>query len=98
RLSSLLRAVLSVHAGRRHSPRTAIDLLEGAADTPLCRLTPDMQNRRIVNAYFKQAGVTVRTQIETNSVITLCAQLRSRPWSSILPQVGRPEVLRRFTR
>jgi DNA-binding transcriptional LysR family regulator len=45
-----------------------------------------MQNRRILNAHFRDVGATVRPQIETNSVITLCSHLRSGQWSSILPQ------------
>jgi DNA-binding transcriptional LysR family regulator len=57
-----------------------------AAEAPLCLLTPDMQNRRILNAHFRDAGAAVRPQIETNSVITLCSHLRSGHWSSVLPQ------------
>ena len=57
-----------------------------AAEAPLCLLTPDMQNRRILNAHFRDVGATVHPQIETNSVITLCSHLRSGQWSSILPQ------------
>jgi len=57
-----------------------------AAGAPLCLLTPDMQNRRIVNAHFREVGAAVRPQIETNSVITLCSHLRSGHWSSVLPQ------------
>jgi len=57
-----------------------------AARTPLCLLTPDMQNRRILDGHFREVGVTIRPQIETNSVITLCSHLRSGQWSSVLPQ------------
>ena len=44
-----------------------------------------MQNRRIVNAHFADAGVTVEAALETNSVFTLCALVRSGYWSSVLP-------------
>jgi DNA-binding transcriptional LysR family regulator len=57
-----------------------------AAQTPLCLLTPDMQNRRILNAHFRDAGAEPRPSVETNSVLTLCAHLRSGEWSSVLPQ------------
>lgn len=57
-----------------------------AATVPLCLLTPDMQNRRIVNAMFAAAQVEVRPPIETNSVLTLWSYLQTGLWSSILPQ------------
>ncbi len=67
-----------------------------AATIPLCLLTPDMQNRRILNAMFGASGVQIRTSIETNSVVTLWAHVRSGAWSTILPHpflylFGRPE-------
>jgi DNA-binding transcriptional LysR family regulator len=57
-----------------------------AAETPLCLLTPDMQNRRIVNAHFARAGVSVHPVIETNSVLTLWSHLASGACSTVLPQ------------
>lgn len=56
-----------------------------AASLPLCLLTPDMQNRRILDSHFAQAGVTARPSLETNSVFTLCTLVRSGYWSSVLP-------------
>ena len=44
-----------------------------AASLPLCLLTPDMQNRRIMNAAFAQAGVVPDPVVETNSISTLVA-------------------------
>jgi DNA-binding transcriptional LysR family regulator len=64
--------------------RAAVSWQE-AATLPLCLLTPDMQNRRIVNAHFAAAGTTVQPALETNSVFTLCALVRSGYWSSVLP-------------
>ena len=57
-----------------------------AAGVPLCLLTPDMQNRRIINRHFSDAGVDIRPHIETNSIVALCSHLRSGQWSSVLPQ------------
>ncbi len=48
-----------------------------AAELPLCLLTQDMQNRRIVDAAFAAAGTTPSPVIETNSVSTLIAHARS---------------------
>lgn len=56
-----------------------------AATLPLCLLTGDMQNRRILNSHFAEAGVRVDPALETNSVLTLCALVRSGYWSSVLP-------------
>lgn len=69
------------------------------ASLPLCLLTPDMQNRRILDAQLAAAGVSPRVGIETNSVLTLWAQVRSGRWSSVLPQpflhlLGEPEGVR----
>jgi DNA-binding transcriptional LysR family regulator len=44
-----------------------------AASLPLCLLTPDMQNRRIMNDAFAQAGVVPQAMVETNSISTLVA-------------------------
>jgi DNA-binding transcriptional LysR family regulator len=47
-----------------------------AAEAPLCLLSPDMQNRRIVDALFARAGAAPRPAIETNSISTLHAHVR----------------------
>jgi DNA-binding transcriptional LysR family regulator len=47
-----------------------------AASAPLCLLSRDMQNRRIVDALFAQAGATPAPAVETNSISTLHAQVR----------------------
>ncbi|MBA4098332.1 MAG: LysR family transcriptional regulator [Rhodospirillum sp.] len=57
-----------------------------AADLPLCLLTPNMQNRRILDGVFKSLECNPRPQIETNSVVNLCAHVRSGRLSSIVPK------------
>ena len=52
----------------------------------LCLLTPDMQNRRIVNRYLAMAGAEVRAVLETDSIIALVAHVAAGPWSGILPE------------
>lgn len=56
-----------------------------AADTPLCLLTPDMQNRRILNSIFAGVDRVPNAHAETNSVMTLCSHIRTGVWSSVLP-------------
>jgi DNA-binding transcriptional LysR family regulator len=55
-------------------------------DLPLCLLTPDMQNRRIIGGHLAEAGVTVAPAIETNSTIVLISHVLSGGWATILPQ------------
>ena len=51
----------------------------------LCLLTPDMQNRRIIDAVFERVRRRPRAAIETNSVVALCSHVRFGNWSSIVP-------------
>ena len=57
-----------------------------AARQPLCLLTPDMQNRRIVDRAFRDASASPVPRLETNSVINLCANVRLMGLSSIIPE------------
>lgn len=56
-----------------------------AAAAPLCLLSADMQNRRIVDRIFEEVGVEVESHIETNSFVAICSHVRHGEWSSILP-------------
>ncbi|WP_373356420.1 LysR family transcriptional regulator [Pseudoroseicyclus sp. CXY001] len=51
----------------------------------LCLLTPEMQNRRIIDGHLAEAGVTAHPQVETNSTITLVSHVLSGGWATILP-------------
>ena len=58
-----------------------------AAQLPLCLLTRDMQNRRIVDRLFAEGGAGApKVAVETNSVLALVAHVRSGRWSSVIPQ------------
>ncbi|MGQ4274625.1 LysR family transcriptional regulator [Terrihabitans sp. B22-R8] len=59
---------------------------EEAAGLPLGLLTPDMQNRRILDMHFREVGTVVRPVFETNSPLTLMAHLRRSRWASVMPQ------------
>ena len=57
-----------------------------AAEAPLCLLTPDMQNRRIIDGVFHSVGAVPKPSIETNSIFNLVAHTASGPWSAIVPR------------
>ena len=57
-----------------------------AARQPLCLLTPDMQNRRIIDRAFRAANCAPVPRLETNSVINLCANVRLMGLASIIPE------------
>ena len=72
---------------RADAPQAALSSI-GWADLgalPLCLLTPDMQNRRIIGGHLAEAGVTVAPQVETNSTIVLISHVLSGGWATILP-------------
>ena len=52
---------------------------------PLCLLTPDMQNRRIIESLLRQAGAHVAPTLESDSIIVLFAHVRTGRWASVMP-------------
>ena len=56
------------------------------AGLPLGLLTPDMQNRRIVNQSLHAAGVSAEAAIQSNSTLTLVAHVEAGDWVSVLPR------------
>jgi len=73
---------------------TGVDELQGrteigwreAAQLRLCLLTPDMQNRKIINSVFAQLGCAVTPHLEANSMLTILAHIGAGSWSSIVPR------------
>jgi DNA-binding transcriptional LysR family regulator len=57
-----------------------------AAKEPLCLLTPDMQNRRIIDRAFRAANCAPVPRLETNSVINLCANVHLMGLASVIPK------------
>jgi DNA-binding transcriptional LysR family regulator len=53
---------------------------------PLCLLTPDMQNRRIIDGLLAAAGVRATPTLESNSVIVLFSHVRTGRWASVMPE------------
>ena len=78
------RYQLITAAGTLYSDRESVTWRE-VSDLPLCLLTPDMQNRRIIDQHLAEAGVSVRPTLESNSMIVLFSHIRTGKWSSIMP-------------
>jgi DNA-binding transcriptional LysR family regulator len=55
------------------------------AQVPLCLLTPDMQNRRIIDGLLRAAGGAPQPTLESNSMIVLYAHVRTGRWASVMP-------------
>jgi DNA-binding transcriptional LysR family regulator len=85
----------------RYAERTNLTWSE-AAEAPLCLLTPDMQNRRILDGIFRSVGAAPKAAVETNSIFNLVSHAASGPWSAIVPRqllqfFGIPENTRALT-
>lgn len=55
------------------------------AKVPLCLLTPDMQNRRIIDDLLRGAGGDPKPTLESNSVVVLFAHVRTGRWATVMP-------------
>ncbi|MCW0235859.1 MAG: LysR family transcriptional regulator [Ferrovibrio sp.] len=53
---------------------------------PLCLLTPDMQNRRIINRLLREAGAEPEPTLESNSMIVLFSHVRTGRWATVMPE------------
>jgi DNA-binding transcriptional LysR family regulator len=53
---------------------------------PLCLLTPDMQNRRIIDGLLHAAGNRAEPTLESNSMIVLFSHVRTGRWASVMPE------------
>ncbi len=78
--------------------RDSVSWLE-AVNAPLCLLTPDMQNRKTIDAVFAQLDCKAEPMLETDSIVSMLAHVCSGAWSAILPRsvldlIGIPAGLR----
>lgn len=55
------------------------------AKVPLCLLTPDMQNRRIIDRLIREAGIEPNITLESDSMILLYSHVRTGRWASVMP-------------
>jgi DNA-binding transcriptional LysR family regulator len=69
------------------------------AKVPLCLLTPDMQNRRIIERLLRDTGADPEIALESDSMILLYSHVRTGRWASVMParlaaSLGLTDVLR----
>jgi DNA-binding transcriptional LysR family regulator len=76
---------LLTSAGNPFSDRETVTWAE-VGQIPLCLLTPDMQNRRIIDNLLTSAGNQPASTLESNSVIALYAHVRTGRWSSVMAE------------
>ena len=69
---------------RRSATATSVTWAE-VARVPLCLLTPNMQNRRIIDGLLRGAGGATQPTLESNSMIVLFAHVRTGRWASVMP-------------
>ena len=72
------------HEGSDLAKRSKLEWSD-LADAPLCLLTPDMQNRRIINQNLAAAGITPAPTVESNSTLVLVSHVETGQWVTILP-------------
>lgn len=53
---------------------------------PLCLLTPDMQNRRIIDRLLSNSGVEPNPALESNSIVVLVSHVQTGRWACVLPE------------
>ncbi len=69
------------------------------AQVPLCLLTPDMQNRRIIERLLSETGTNPHITLESDSMILLYSHVKTGRWASVMPArlaatLGLTDVLR----
>jgi DNA-binding transcriptional LysR family regulator len=79
------RYCLLVRAGHPLADASSVTWAD-AAKEPLCLLTADNQNRRIIDRAFRAAGAAPVPRLETNSVINLCANVHLTGLASVIPE------------
>src|SRR4029078_2912820 len=53
---------------------------------PLCLLTSETQNRRIVEALLRGAGGNPQVTLEADSITVLLGHVRTGAWATIVPE------------
>ena len=79
------RYCLFVAEERSLAARDSVTWREAAGE-PLCLLTPNMQNRRIIDRAFSAAHASPSPRLETNSIVNLLSAVRSMRLASIMPE------------
>ncbi len=55
------------------------------AQVPLCLLTPDMQNRRIIDRTLNAVGAEATPMLTSNSLLVLYTHVKTGRWASVMP-------------
>jgi DNA-binding transcriptional LysR family regulator len=76
---------LMTSADNALADRTSVTWAE-VGEIPLCLLTPDMQNRRIIDKLLAGAGNKTPPGLESNSIVALYAHVRTGRWASIMSE------------
>ena len=77
---------LLIAADRTLGDRASVGWAE-VASVPLCLLTPDMQNRRIIDRRLREAGVEPAPTLQSNSMVVLFSHVLTGQWASVMPAV-----------
>ena len=56
-----------------------------AGQVPLCLLTADTQNRRLIDSRLRAAGCEPTPMLTSDSMIVLFSHVRSGQWASVMP-------------
>src|SRR6185437_13900418 len=62
------------------------------AQVPLCLLTPDMQNRRIIERLLRETGADPTITLESDSMILLYSHVRTGRWRASCPRGWPPRL------
>ena len=57
-----------------------------ATELPLCLLTTETQNRRIIESLLRGAGGNPQVTLESDSITVLLAHVRTGAWATIVPE------------
>ena len=82
------RYILAMRADHPLAGRPRVSWHEAAAH-PLCLLSDEMQNRRILDRLAASLSVVLRPAIVSNSFLGVCAHLRQGGYASIVPHTFR---------
>ncbi|MGL4487879.1 MAG: LysR family transcriptional regulator [Rhizobiaceae bacterium] len=74
---------------RHDHPLAARESVEWAeaARHPVSLLTPNMQNRRIIDSAFREANARVEPELESNSIVNLFTHVQMAGLASVLPEI-----------
>lgn len=92
------RYIFICRSDHRFAKRRSLDWAEAVRE-PLCLLSEDMQNRRILNAIAGSTGLDIRPSVVSNSFLAICSHIRNGLWSSIVPHTflyvfgGNPDLV-----